>query len=161
MSVLINNPYTSSSGSSGSSSSGSGGGGGSDTILLVKGAAELLLHRCTYYHSTTTNTILPLLPQHRAQILSRVQELAGLPLRMICCGVKYSDVNMLLSKYSSGSGSGSSGGGGGDGNGGDDIISLFQKIPSSQYINMESELVLVGVCGIVDPLRVEVKVSVV
>ena len=110
-----------------------------DNILLVKGAADVLLQRCAFI-LTETGAILPLTPTLRQQIEFKLHQLAAQPLRCIALAYKQGSSLGELNQIKTANEASSS--------------ILFKN--TSQFINYEQELVLVGITGLKDPERPEV-----
>lgn len=120
--------------------------------LLVKGAPNLLINRCTHVKLRNGRTV-KLTGRLRRVIESKTSELAGRPLRTLALAVKETEfLDRSLKQYK----------------GTNQSISIDgatrEKHPllddSSKYAAIESGLTLVGLVGIKDPARPEVRDSI-
>eukprot|EP01040_Poterioochromonas_malhamensis_P004158 gene4158-4451_t len=107
-------------------------------MLLVKGAAELLLERCSRI-MLEDGSILPITADLRHALELEVRAMAKRPLRCLALAYKYGDalgeLNRLRDSESA-------------------AECKLLKNPSA-YADLESDLTLVGICGIKDPARPE------
>lgn len=109
-------------------------------VLFTKGAAEVLLDRCSRV-ITEDGKVVPLRGELRKQWEHKVKEMSGRPMR--CIGLAYkegSDVESSLRSLKTTQEAAA--------------LPLLQDV--STYEQIESDMVLVGVCGIVDPPREDV-----
>ena len=111
--------------------------------LLVKGAAEVLVSRCTTVQ-LEDGTIVPLDDSFRNKLRLKLDDLARRPLRCLAlafkCGAALGDLNYIGSSQEASS------------------SELLQD--TSNFIEIEQDLVLVGICGIKDPARPEAAESI-
>jgi len=107
--------------------------GSGDRHLFVKGAAELLLDRCTKF-MRSDGSVHPLTTSERSNIANRITEMSKRPLRVLGMAVKtgMEPVSKLPSK----------------------LLNL------SEYAQVESDLTFVGLTGIKDPPRPEVRAAI-
>merc|ERR1712038_260429 len=98
--------------------------------LFVKGAAELLLDRCTKV-MRSDGTVAPMTSNERSNIAARITEMAKRPLRTLGLAVK-TDMKPMS-----------------------ELPSQLQNI--DEYSKVESDLTFVGLTGIKDPPRPEVR----
>uniref|UniRef100_A0A7I4C0P0 P-type Ca(2+) transporter n=1 Tax=Physcomitrium patens TaxID=3218 RepID=A0A7I4C0P0_PHYPA len=112
---------------------------GSDTgnKLLVKGAAECVLERCTSVQ-LKDGTIIPLSPSFRQGITSSIEGMACQGLRVLACAFKR-DLGSM-SDYN-----------------GPEHPAHQRLVNADNYSSIESELTFVGLGGLQDPPRKEVK----
>lgn len=107
-------------------------------MLLVKGAAELLLERCSRI-MLEDGSILPITADLRHALELEVRAMAKRPLRCLALAYKYGDalgeLNRLRDSESA-------------------AECKLLKNPAA-YADLESDLTLVGICGIKDPARPE------
>lgn len=105
--------------------------------LLVKGAAEFVLERCANV-MLEDGFIVPLLPNLREEIIATINVLAGKGLRVLACACKQ-DLE-ILDDYS-----------------GPDHPAHQLLLNTENYATIESQLTFLGLAGMQDPPRPEVK----
>ncbi|KAL1521948.1 hypothetical protein AB1Y20_021595 [Prymnesium parvum] len=110
--------------------------GSGANMLYVKGAPESVLARCTHARLANGETV-PLSAAQRKRILSTVAEMAARPLR--CLAMAIGEELGDLADYD-----------------GPSHPSHKKLTDPSTFIELEQNLVFVGVCGIKDPARPEV-----
>lgn len=106
-------------------------------MLLAKGAAEMLLQRCSRV-LTEDGKVIPLQGAVRTRWEEKVRELSSRPMRCLALAYKESrDLDRKLSKMQT--------------------VNEAEQLPILQdvsaYEGIESNMILAGVCGIVDPPR--------
>ena len=106
--------------------------------LMVKGAAEMMVNRCNRV-KLEDGTIVVITPAIRAQIISKVSEMACRPLRCLAAAYKEGEELGELSSVAS------------------EIEALEAPLLSDPLFfgDIEKDLILLGVCGIKDPARIE------
>ena len=113
-------------------------GGAVDNYLFVKGAAEILAQRCNRVQ-LEDGSVVALTPEMRAELMEKFSELAQRPLRCLALayktGKELGELNIVGSPDAA-------------------ADSVLLKDPSA-YETIESDLVLLGLCGIKDPARPE------
>jgi Ca2+-transporting ATPase len=107
--------------------------------LFVKGAAELVVKRCDRI-KLEDGTIIPMDSKIRAQVEAKMRDMARKPLRLIACAYSSTDVMKPLQDITSA----------------EEAAENAALRDSSKFEKYESNMVLVGVCGIKDPARPEV-----
>jgi P-type Ca2+ transporter type 2C len=128
----------------GSSSCGGGSGSSSGNVLFTKGAAEVLLKRCSRV-LTEKGKVLPLRGELRQFWEKKVTEMSSRPMR--CIGLAYKEGSELSPDLRSLQTANDA-----------TCLSALQDV--SSYEKIESDMVLVGVCGIVDPPREDVAAAI-
>lgn len=137
MSVLCS-PQTANNSSSGRTTRSSKSSASSNNVLFVKGAPESIVGRCTKIQ-LSNGTIVPLTAKGRKAIDQQVTRMAGLALR--CLGLAFKELETgPLSNY--------------DGDRHHPAQKLLQS--TDQFSVIESDLVFVGLTGMIDPPRPEV-----
>ena len=111
--------------------------------LLVKGAPEMLLKRCTHARLPDGSTV-PMTPALRATIEAQNSAMAERPLRCLAMAVKEGKALGALGKYKDPKAKGS-----------DEVPK--QLLDSSKFAEVESKLTVLGLVGIKDPARPEVR----
>jgi Ca2+ transporting ATPase len=104
-------------------------------LLLVKGAPESILDRCSKVE-TTDGAVLPMTPIARKAILDRFEDLGVTgALRVLACA--YRPIESSQSRYS------------------------WEKVKEPQeYVHVEQDLIFVGLAGMMDPPRPQVRGSI-
>jgi len=109
-----------------------------DNLLFVKGACEMVVARCDRIQ-LEDGTVQPITDAIRAQIMKKFQALAQQPLRCLALAYKRGEELGDLNSVST--------------------AEEASKLPVLQdptgYAHIESDMVLVGICGIKDPARPE------
>eukprot|EP00954_Amorphochlora_amoebiformis_P004248 331874-Amorphochlora_amoeboformis.AAC.1 len=113
-------------------------------ILLVKGAPEMLLERCDRI-MLQDGTVEKLTAADRKSLLDLNKNMAATPLRVLGMALK-EDIPSALKNMKAGDIEGP----------GHEML----NIPPEQYVNIEKEMVFLGLAGIKDPARPEVKASI-
>jgi Ca2+-transporting ATPase len=113
-------------------------GGTSGNLLFVKGAAEMVAARCKYIQAED-GTLQYITDEVREQITVKLQEMARRPLRCLALAYKSGEALGELNDISTPEQAAAS--------------SLLKD--ASKHAVIESDLVLVGFCGIKDPARPE------
>ena len=116
----------------------------SGNILFAKGAAEVLLHRCSRV-LTEEGRVVPLRGALRAELEAKVRDMSRRPMR--CLALAYKDgaaLGAALNAVHSPADAAA--------------LPILQNV--SAYEQLESDMVLVGVCGIVDPPRADVAAAI-
>jgi Ca2+-transporting ATPase len=109
---------------------------GGKNKLYVKGAPERVLERCTHVRLAGGDTV-PLTDANRNAILEQVADMAARPLRCLAMAIR-EDVGEL-----------------GDYDG-DSHKAHSKLLNPATFIDLEKNMVFVGICGIKDPARPEV-----
>lgn len=109
-----------------------------NNFLFVKGACEMVVARCNRIQ-LEDGAIVNLSPAMREQIMAKFYELAQRPLRCLALAYKTGDQLGALNTVSTF----------------EDASKLALLKDSSQYANIETDLILVGITGIMDPARPE------
>lgn len=110
---------------------------GGKNMLYCKGAPESVLARCSYARLADGSTV-PFTDSQREQVLEMVQDMAARPLRCLAFAIR-EDVG-LLSDYD-----------------GPSHPANKMLIDPTRFEELENDMVFVGICGIKDPARPEVK----
>uniref|UniRef100_A0A7S0JJS8 P-type Ca(2+) transporter n=2 Tax=Calcidiscus leptoporus TaxID=127549 RepID=A0A7S0JJS8_9EUKA len=110
---------------------------GGKNMLYCKGAPESVLARCTHARLADGSTV-PMTEAQRAEVLGRVNAMASRPLRVLAMAIR-EDVGDLA-EYD-----------------GPSHPANAQLTDLSNLVRLEREMVFVGLCGIKDPARPEVK----
>jgi len=97
--------------------------------MHIKGASEIVLESCSHYHSFESNKIVPMTPELKQRIEDEIVAMANKALRTICIGYK-------------------------EFNGDEDLVTKDDK---NVYEVEKCNFILIGVLGIRDILRKEVK----
>jgi len=105
--------------------------------LYCKGAPESVIERCAFARLADGSTV-PFGAAERAAVLEVVSEMAARPLRVLACAIR-EDVDGLAT-YD-----------------GPDHPSHSELLKTHLFKDLESDMVFVGLCGIKDPARAEVK----
>lgn len=113
---------------------------GTENYLLAKGAPEFILERCTHI-LTPDGMEIPLTKSMRDDILKRQQSMASIALRCLALAIKSGPELGILSSY--------------DGSHSHPGYKILKD--PSQYEAIESEMTFVGLVGLRDPPRPEVK----
>jgi len=111
-------------------------GGTGANMLYVKGAPERVLERCTHARLSNGSTV-QLSAADRQAVLKHVAGMAARPLRCLAMAIR-EDVGDLAD-YD-----------------GEHHASHSKLLDPSTFINLEQNLVFIGICGIKDPARPEV-----
>lgn len=109
-----------------------------NNYLFVKGACEMVVERCSRIQ-LEDGSIRDLSPVMREQIMTKFYELAQRPLRCLALAYKSGDKLGELNSVTTA----------------EDASKLDMLKDCSQYANIEKDLVLVGITGIMDPARPE------
>lgn len=117
------------------------GGSSGGNVLFVKGAAECVLQRCTRV-MLADGSIVPLTDAARAELHQLLDRLAGRALRLLACAVK-TDLGDLA-----------------DYDGSERHRGHSRLADPSQYEALESDLVFLGLTGLQDPPRPEVRAAI-
>lgn len=111
-------------------------------VLLVKGAAEFVLDRCTKVMQFD-GTTAPLTAPTRAAVTASIESMASKALRILAIAVRTELPREIRDM------------GGTNGASGRAILS-----DPSTYASIESDLVFVGLVGMLDPPRTEVRTAI-
>ena len=107
-------------------------------VLMVKGAAEVILSKCQRVQ-VEDGSIVPISEELRTRLSTKIGEMARRPLRCLAmaykAGPQLGSLNAIQDEEAA-------------------AASPLIK-DSSKYTELESELILLGVCGIKDPARLE------
>jgi Ca2+-transporting ATPase len=114
-------------------------GSNSQNMLLVKGASEFILNRCSHF-MTEDGSVHRISNGMRQFIASQLRSISSRPLRCLGFAYKYGDSLGELNHLQSSK----------------DASNLKALQNSSSYASIESSMILVGFCGIKDPVRAEV-----
>eukprot|EP00602_Paraphysomonas_sp_CaronLab_P009955 CAMPEP_0185037872 /NCGR_PEP_ID=MMETSP1103-20130426/32859_1 /TAXON_ID=36769 /ORGANISM="Paraphysomonas bandaiensis, Strain Caron Lab Isolate" /LENGTH=770 /DNA_ID=CAMNT_0027576045 /DNA_START=177 /DNA_END=2486 /DNA_ORIENTATION=+ len=112
--------------------------------LFTKGAPDLLLARCTHA-SLENGKKIPLNDRLRRELMDKISEMSGRPLR--CLALAYKDGDTLESDLST-------------------VSSALEAAVSPSlrdragYKDIESDMVFIGLCGIKDPARPDVAAAI-
>lgn len=118
----------------------------SKNTLMCKGAPESVISRCNYY-KTKSGKIEPLTAAVKKKILESVDELAGNQLRTLACAMK----NEFKGQYASVIDY--------DGSHTHKAYKMLQVDPD-KFVDLENEMIFLGLAGIKDPARAEVAGSI-
>lgn len=114
-----------------------------ENMLFVKGAAELVLERCTKLMLSNGN-IVPITDSLRLHLEKKVSEMSKKPLRCLALAFKYGESLGELNHLKDP----------------EETIKSYLLQNISNYRQIESDLILVGITGIKDPARPEVADSI-
>ena len=114
-----------------------------ENYLLAKGAPEFILERCTHI-LTPDGMEIPLTQSMRDDILKRQQDMASVALRCLALAIKSGPELGVLSSY--------------DGSHSHPGYKILKD--PSQYEAVESEMTFVGLAGLRDPPRPEVRAAI-
>ena len=109
-----------------------------DNLLFVKGACEMVVARCNRIQ-LEDGTTRPISDAMRAQVMKKFRDLAQRPLRCLALAYKAGDELHALNHLHTA----------------EEAARLPALQDPSGYAHIESDLVLVGICGIKDPARPE------
>lgn len=113
--------------------------GPSENILFVKGAAEMVVARCNRM-KLEDGTVVPISASMREQLISKLVNIAQRPLR--CLALAYREGEALDAGLATAATP-------------EGAAAFLQGIDPGAFAQIESDLVLVGLCGIKDPARPE------
>jgi len=120
-----------------------GGGGGGGNTLLVKGASESVVERCNKV-LTPEGDAVALTPALRAEVMDKIHGMSSQALRVLALAVKGPEELGTLATY----------------DGSSDHPAARTLADPNAYMGVESGLTLVGLAGLRDPPRPEVRRSI-